>query len=72
VGINIVMLFVFMDSILLTSREVQPNVRTQLVRINFGLFDSITENFKTQASYQPEAVTVNSPFGTVNTAPKRP
>jgi hypothetical protein len=57
--------------ILLYAKHVEPTPATQLVRINFGLYDSIVKRLTQQGAFTPTPVAAKNPFGTLETAVKK-
>ncbi len=58
-------------NLLLSANHIEPTPATKLVRINFGLYDTITKRLNQQGSFQPTPVTAKNPFGTLQ-IPKKP
>jgi len=59
-------------SILLAAHQVQPNAKTQPVRVNFTLYETIERRFDQHSAFQATPVTAKNPFGTIETVePKR-
>ena len=50
-------------NIVLSANAVALNPQSQLSRINFELYDKISERFNDAANREPSPVTVRSPFG---------
>jgi hypothetical protein len=50
-------------------KQVTQTPQTQLVRINFGLYDGIAKRFEAVGSFLPSQVTVQNPFGTLEAKP---
>ncbi len=52
--------------ILASSRRVVPTPLTKLIRINFGLYNTIDQQRQAAASFTPQPVIVSNPFGQTN------
>lgn len=52
-------------SILLSANQVEPNAKTQTVRVNFNLYDTIVKRLEDNSSFIPTGVTARNPFGTI-------
>lgn len=55
---------------LLNARHVDANPKTQLVRVNFSLYNSIAKRFEQEGTFVPTPVTAPNPFGIVETSKK--
>lgn len=56
-------------STLLSAGQIQQNARTQPVRVNFNLYDTIAKRFEEHTSFVPTPVTALNPFGTIDIPP---
>jgi len=59
-------------AILLAAQHVEATPKTQSVRVNFGLYNSIADRFSKETAFTPTQVTAKDPFGTLDFEVKQP
>ena len=58
--------------VMLGAKQITPTARTQPVRVNFNLYDTLTKRFDQQSGFVPSPGIPPSPFGTIEISEPRP